>query len=177
MKRLVGMFLPETARSLDEFIDLVLSHQCAHVEIAPVNSVMVDSRLMKTEVFDLFSGLKAKDHVGTAYFVACTAHTTRKKDNASSRLHRLMQYIAISLAPRGKKIVYHHSCIVRYVPHYKHEDDHKQHELEILSEARFCAAVLNHRFSAIADVRIELHEKAHHPSIKRRGVPLVVGHP
>lgn len=156
MKRLIEMFLPKKAVSLDGFVDLVLSHQCLSVEVAPINTMMVNTRLTKTGMFDLFSSAPKKEGgcIGTVYYVCC-----------------------IALTPRRKKIVYQHSCIVRYVPHHKHADDHKQHELEILGEARWLHVMLKQRLNNTVEVR--LHEEAyHHPSIKRHGgVPLVVKHP
>jgi len=128
MKRFFWKFFPKKTESMNVFVDFVLRNRCTRVEVAPMTSVLAQLGLPGVSLFVLFS--VEMDDIGTAYYVCCTAITSR-----------------------GEKMVYEYKRVARYVPQREYAADHERCALEIFLEAEQCASLLDYR---LGTVRVEL---------------------
>jgi len=123
MKRFFWKFFPKKTESMNVFVDFVLRNRCTRVEVAPMTSVLAQLGLPGVSLFVLFS--VEMDDIGTAYYVCCTAITSR-----------------------GEKMVYEYKRVARYVPQREYAADHERCALEIFLEAEQCASLLDYRHRA-----------------------------
>ena len=130
MLRFIANLFPIRTESMNVFVAFVLREGCASVKVAPIVNELGQPGLPGVGMFELFS--PEVDDIATEYCVQCTA-----------------------VAPRGKRMVYRHMCVARYIPCREHVVDHEQYVSKIYSEAKRCVTLLNQEEGFNA-VRVEL---------------------